>query len=252
MKTTLITGDCLKVFRRRLALEKFDVAITSPPYNIGIEYGKHNDKMPVDFYIKWIFAVGMEINKHLTPEGSFFLNIAGTPSAPDLPFRTVLILENIFRLQNTFHWIKAISIGDKSVGHFKPINSQRYVTNLHEYVFHFSKYGSAKLDRLALGVPYADKSNVTRWKHTGGRDRRCRGNVWYIPYETIQTGRKHPSPFPVALAEHCIKISGARSVIDPFVGCGTTGVAAYNCKCASFVGIDIDSQYIKEARKIIK
>ena len=44
-----------------------------------------------------------------------------------------------------------------------------------------------------------DKSNIARWGHTGGRDRRCRGNTWFVPYETIQRRAKerpHPATFP--------------------------------------------------------
>lgn len=246
----LITGDCIREMQN-LEADSFDACITSPPYNIGIEYGKHQDAMPTEAFLEWADAWGQKIHRLLTGGGSFFLNFAGTPSAPDLPFRLVARLMKYFVLQNTFHWIKAISIGEKSVGHFKPINSKRFVTNCHEYVFHFSLSGAAALDRLAIGVPYADKSNVNRWKHTGGQDRRCRGNVWFIPYETIQTARKHPSPFPVDLAEYCIKISGAKSVIDPFVGCGTTGIAAKNCGVERFVGIDISREYINEAKLYI-
>ena len=237
---------------RKLPAASFDAAVTSPPYNIGLKYGKHDDAMTPREYLIWIEKVSAHIARLVRPGGSFFLNIAGTPSAPDLPFRAVLLIENFWKLQNTFHWIKAISIGEKSVGHFKPINSKRYVTNLHEYVFHFSHFNDAELDRLAVGVPYADKSNVKRWTHTGGRDLRCKGNVWFIPYDTIQKSRGHPSPFPVSLAEHCIRIAKAKKVLDPFVGGGSAALAAKRCGCVSFTGIDIDANYIKQARHAVK
>ena len=91
-------------------------------------------------------------------------------------------LRGSFVLQNTIHWIKAITIQDDegkpvSRGHFKPINSPRYLNDCHEYVFHLTPSGKTPLDRLALGVPYADKSNIARWEHTGGGDLRCRGNT---------------------------------------------------------------------------
>jgi site-specific DNA-methyltransferase (adenine-specific) len=184
METKIITGDCIRVMRA-MTPDSFDVAVTSPPYNIGIDYRKHNDKMQTAGYLAWCYQWASEVRRLLREDGSFFLNIAAPPSAPTLPFQVAECLQRLFVLQNTFHWIKAISIGDKSVGHFKPINSPRYVTNLHEYIFHFSFHGDAKLKRLAVGVPYADKSNIKRWGHTGGRDLRCKGNVWFIPYDTI-------------------------------------------------------------------
>lgn len=255
----LITGDCIEKMRGLHAYGTFDACVTSPPYNIGLKYGKCRDNLSTREYLSWLRDWGFEVYKLLKWDGSFFLNIAGTLKSPTLPFQVVEVITRInatsadpFVLQNTFHWIKAISIGQDSKGHFKPVNSDRFVTNCHEYVFQFTKSGAAKLDRLAVGVPYADKSNVKRWSHTGGRDRRCKGNVWFIPYDTIQKSRGHPSPFPVALAEHCIKISGAKRVIDPFVGGGSSALAAKRCGVERFVGIDIDSQYIKQARHAVK
>lgn len=237
---------------QRLKTDAFDAVVTSPPYNIGLKYGKHDDKMPMREYIKWCGEWAYEIARILRPRGSFFLNVAGTMAQPWTPFKVAEAMTRYFILQNTFHWIKAISIGQESRGHFKPVNSPRFVTNCHEYVFHFSLFGESPLDRLAVGVPYADKSNVKRWSHTGGRDLRCKGNVWFIPYKTIQEGRGHPSPFPVELAQHCIKISKAKSVIDPFVGGGSSAIAAKRCGCERFVGIDIDAEYIKQTRYSLK
>jgi site-specific DNA-methyltransferase (adenine-specific) len=59
-----------------------------------------------------------------------------------------------------------------SCGHFKPINSTRFLNNSHEWVFHFTPDGNTPLDRLAIGAPYTDKTNIKRWAHTKGRDKR--------------------------------------------------------------------------------
>ena len=80
----------------------------------------------------------------------------------------------LFVLQNTIHWIKSITIDESdgssiSRGHFKPISSPRFLNDCHEYVFHLTPTGRTPIDRLALGVPYADKSNIARWGHTGGK-----------------------------------------------------------------------------------
>jgi site-specific DNA-methyltransferase (adenine-specific) len=164
-----------------------------------------------------------------------------------------------FVLQNTFHWIKPITVDTRegqeiSVGHFKPVNSKRYVTDCHEYVFHLTHKGDVPLDRLALGVAYTDKSNIARWKHTAGRDKRCRGNCWFIPYQTIRSRagqRPHPATFPVQLAEWCIRVHGDAStltVLDPFLGIGTALVAAKRCCVREFIGIELDEEYLNVAR----
>jgi site-specific DNA-methyltransferase (adenine-specific) len=247
----LIEGDCCEVMAY-LPEKSFDACVTSPPYNLGIKYTKYNDARAVPDYLTWCRRWINLVNRVLKDSGSFFLNLGGSPSQPWLPFDVAAVARQVFVLQNTFHWIKAITVGTQSHGHFKPVNSKRYVTDCHEFVFHFTKHGTAELDRLAIGVQYTDKSNIKRWKHTGGADLRCRGNAWYAPYKTIKSRAKqrpHPATFSVELAENCIKICSARSIIDQFVGIGTTGAAAARCGADRFVGIDIDGGYIKTARE---
>ena len=176
-----------------------------------------------------------------------------------LPNEIVIELRDFFVLQNTIHWIKSITIEDRdsnvrSYGHFKPINSKRFLNDCHEYIFHFTKTGHAEIDRLALGVPYQDKSNISRWSHTRGSDLRCRGNTWFIPYETIQSRAKerpHPATFPVQLAEWCIKLHGAsrvQTMLDPFLGIGNSALAAQRCDVKKFIGFEIDQTYLAEAK----
>jgi site-specific DNA-methyltransferase (adenine-specific) len=147
------------------------------------------------------------------------------------------------KLQNTIHWIKSIAIDksaagagtaldrDIAVGHYKPINSDRFLNDCHEVIFHFTPEGRTPLDRLAIGVPYQDKSNISRWR-TGGSNLRCRGNTWFIPYETIQSrdkDRPHPATFPPRVPEYCFRLHGLSRVglaMDPFLGLGSTAVAA--------------------------
>jgi len=142
----------------------------------------------------------------------------------------------------------------RSYGHFKPISSKRFLNDCHEYIFHFTKTGHTEIDRLALGVPYQDKSNISRWSHTRGRDLRCRGNTWFIPYETIQSRAKerpHPATFPVQLAEWCIKLHGAshvQTMLDPFLGIGNSALAAQRCGVKKFIGFEIDQTYLAEAK----
>ncbi len=176
-----------------------------------------------------------------------------------MPHQLVLELSSLLVLQNTLHWIKSITIQPKgqpevSAGHFKPLNSPRYITDCHEYLFHMTKTGDVKVDRLAVGTAYADKSNISRWGHTGGRDRRCRGNNWFIPYETIRSRvgqRPHPATFPVALAAQCIRLHGEKPglvMLDPFLGIGNAALAARECGVSKFIGFEIDEEYLAEAR----
>ena len=258
-KFELRREDCVKGMSR-LPDERVDLVVTSPPYNLGVAYGKYWDRQHRSAYLQWCQKWAVEIRRILKPNGSFFLNIGSAPSNPMLPHEIVMELREDFVLQNTIHWIKSITIEDrhaavKSYGHFKPINSKRFLNDCHEYVFHFTKTRCVEIDRLALGVPYQDKSNIARWSHTRGSDLRCRGNTWFVPYETIQSRTKerpHPATFPVQLAEWCIKLHGisrVRTMLDPFLGIGNSAIAAQRCGVKEFIGFEIDENYLAEARR---
>ncbi|MEW5924117.1 MAG: site-specific DNA-methyltransferase [Candidatus Zixiibacteriota bacterium] len=243
--------------------KSIDIVVTSPPYNIGIKYGAYNDKIPRKDYLAWMAEWGRAVKQVLKNNGSLFLNIGSKPSDPTVPFEVLNVLSGEFKLQNVIHWVKSIYIDSESygnktdinVGHYKPINSPRYLNDAHEYIFHLTKTGNVSLDRLALGVPYKDKTNINRWKN-GAHRRRCRGNCWFIPYETIQSrdkDRPHPASFPPQLAENCIKLHGIKPkllVLDPFMGLGNTGIA---CKTlgVKFIGFEIDPYYFELAVKRI-
>ncbi len=232
-----------------------DLVVTSPPYNLGVRYRKYSDRLDRQSYLNWCATWATGIRRILKPTGSFFLNIGSAPSNPMLPHEIVFQLRDLFVLQNTIHWIKSIAIDNRTFGHFKPISSKRFLNDCQEYIFHFTKTGRVEIDRLAVGVPYQDKSNIARWSHTRGRDSRCRGNTWFIPYQTIQSRAKerpHPATFPVQLAEWCIKLHAAphvRTMLDPFLGIGNSAIAAQKCGVKKFIGFDIDNTYLAVAKR---
>jgi site-specific DNA-methyltransferase (adenine-specific) len=260
--------DCVEGLREVVAPGSVDVVVTSPPYNLGTGYGAYDDRIPRETYLEWTDAWVAAVHEALAPEGSFFLNLGAKPSDPWVPFQVAEVAGRHFRLQNLIHWIKSIAIlkedvgsypgitGDVVVGHYKPINSPRYLNDCHEYIFHFTKTGHVPLDRLAIGVPYQDSSNITRWQKAGAGVH-CRGNTWFIPYRTIQSRdreRPHPASFPPALPAMCLKLHGldrVRLVCDPFFGLGSTALACARLR-KSFVGFEIDAEYLAEAEKQVR
>lgn len=255
--------DCVEGMQRHLQPGSVDVVVTSPPYNLGIAYRTYRDDLPRQEYLEWTRRWSRAVRTVLAEDGSFFLNVAGKPTDPWIPFDVARTVAESFVLQNTVHWIKSIAIDRESmgkasdqgrdvvVGHYKPINSRRFLNDCHEYVFHFTPSGATPLDRLAVGVPYQDKSNVSRWKGASG-GLRCRGNTWYLPYETIQrrsSDRPHPASFPVALPQRCLRLHGlqrCRLVLDPFSGIGSTAVACLRLH-VNFAGFEIDDEYNRVA-----
>jgi site-specific DNA-methyltransferase (adenine-specific) len=257
-------GDCVEVLAQ-LESASVDVIVTSPPYNLGIRYNSYDDRLDQAEYLEWTGRWIAAAKRVLKPAGSLFLNVGTRPSDPWTALDVVQAARPSFRLQNIIHWIKSIAIEreltgaasgltrDLAVGHYKPINSDRYVNDCHEFIFHLTPDGETPLDRLALGVPYQDQSNIARWR-AASNGVRCRGNTWFIPYETIQRrdrDRPHPATFPSRLPEQCLRLHGLsriETVMDPFTGLGSTGVACARLG-VNFVGVDLDEDYLIEAEE---
>jgi site-specific DNA-methyltransferase (adenine-specific) len=261
-KSRLYLADCLDVFKD-LEPHCVDVIVTSPPYNIGIQYNRYQDVLTAAEYLEWTNTWVAAAARVLRPDGSLFLNVGAKPSDPWTALDVVQATRPHLKLQNIIHWIKSIAIDrssagaaagltrDLAVGHYKPINSDRFLNDCHEFIFHLTPNGSTGLDRLALGVPYQDQSNIARWRGASG-GARCRGNTWFIPYETIQhrdRDRPHPATFPTRLPEQCLRLHGLDRIqlaMDPFTGLGSTAVACARLG-VNFVGADLDETYLDVA-----
>jgi site-specific DNA-methyltransferase (adenine-specific) len=260
-------ADCLDVLRG-VTPGAISVIVTSPPYNLGVRYRSYDDTLPRDRYLDWTDAWTKAAARAIGPNGSLFLNAGAKPTDPWTALDVAQTARRHLTLQNTIHWIKSIAIDrdaagtaaglsrDLNVGHYKPINSERFVNDCHEFIFHFSVDGRTPLDRQAIGVPYQDASNVTRWRRAAGNVR-CRGNTWFVPYETIQNrdkDRPHPATFPPRIAEYCLKLHGLSRVtlaMDPFLGLGSSAVAAAALG-VDFIGVEIDEHYLREAIARVK
>lgn len=255
-------SDCVEVLKH-LEPHSVDVIVTSPPYNMGINYNRYQDTLSGPDYLEWTNTWIAAAARVLRPDGSLFLNVGTRPSDPWTALDVAQAARSHLRLQNIIHWIKSIAIErtsagatsgltkDLAVGHYKPINSDRFLNDCHEFIFHLTPLGSTNLDRLALGVPYQDRSNIARWSKAADGVR-CRGNTWFIPYETIQRrdrDRPHPATFPSRLPEQCLRLHGLKRIqlaMDPFTGLGSTAVACAKLG-VNFVGVDIDETYLDEA-----
>jgi site-specific DNA-methyltransferase (adenine-specific) len=241
----LLTGDCLTLLAG-LPAGSVDVVVTSPPYNLDLRYRSYRDRREEGEYLDWMVHVATALKRVMRPDASFFLNISGSSSRPWLPFELIVRLRPLFVLQNHITWIKAIALPGDSVGHYKPVGGARFLNHAHEHIFHLTLDGQVRLDRLAVGVPFKDKSNIARRGHA--QDRRCRGNTWFIPYQTVNSRAEkfnHPGTFPLDLPRWCIQLHGKPGavVLDPFMGTGTTLLAAREEGCQG-IGIELDPDYV--------
>src|SRR5205809_531446 len=146
---TLYLDDCADVFRQMDA-GSVDVIVTSPPYNLGIRYRTYEDTLSSSEYLRWTDGWIREAARVLAPGGSLFLNVGARPSDPWTALDVAQAARPHLRLQNIIHWIKSIAIDQDlagaaagvtrnlAVGHYKPINSDRFLNDCHEFVFHFT------------------------------------------------------------------------------------------------------------------
>lgn len=244
-KQELMLGDCLKLLPA-INDKSISLVISSPPYNLGVNYSKYKDNKERNEYLAWIEKVVVEVRRVLVDQGSFFLNMGFSAKDPWICDDVAQIAGKYFFLQNRIIWVKSLTIENKSYGHFRPINSKRYLNNCHEYLYHFTSSGNVPVQRLSIGVKYQDKTNIKRWKRKNNI--RCRGNVWFIPYNTIQSKFQrwnHPAIFPSALAEMCIMLHGFDEntwALDPFSGTGSTVFAAQKLG-VNAIGMEVDPEY---------
>lgn len=244
--------DCLEGMKE-LDDRSVSAIVTSPPYNLNINYGRYSDNKPRQEYLSWLVDIFREAKRVLEDDGHLFVNMGYSNIDPWVGMEVGLALREDWILQNHINWVKSIHVNGKTSGHFKPINSKRFVCPTWEHLFHFTKDGNVEIDRLSIGVKYEYYEANIRGNNTAETkpNLRDKGNCWFVPYETINSKElrgKHPATFPVKLAEDCLKLTGKDTgiALDPFMGTGTTAVAAqilgWDC-----IGYDIDEDYIKFA-----
>ncbi len=212
---------------KELGDETVSISIFSPPY-------KNSDNFQeIDFH--HLFSELYRVQKK---NSLMFMNFGHLQEDKLRPFKVALKAEEAgWKTKETFIWLKT---------QYKPIQGKKCVNNLTEFIFMFYKKSMPDLDRLAIGVEYSDKNNIKRGY--SDVDLRCGGNLWKIPYKTIQ--RKDQKPhfdvFPLQLPLNCLKLSGLKEgvCLDVFAGSGTTGVAAAKLGL-DFIGFEKNPIYKK-------
>ena len=242
--------DCLE-FLQNTESNTIDICVTSPPYNIGINYNHYNDNQPS--YTEWLGKVCNEICRVLKPNGHFFLNLSATRKNPTFPYTIAKTIP--WTIQNPIIWAKSIEIDKTIRGHGWPTSSNRYLSRGWEMLWHFTQDGNTPIDRKASGVKYSPQWAEDNEKRTG-RNWRPTTDIWHIPYETVgfmgkqasqlKGNKKHPAIFPAALVRKCLEVAGCKenmTVLDPFAGTGTTLMVAKQFGAVG-IGCEIDKDYV--------
>jgi site-specific DNA-methyltransferase (adenine-specific) len=131
--------------------KSIECIITSPPYNLDIKYGKYQDDLPRESYLKWLHDTAMAMKRVLKDDGQLFLNVGYSNIDPWVAMDVAQVFRKVFVLQNNFTWVKHIAVNDQGYGQYKPIASDRFSSATTESIFHFTKNGDVKIDRLSIG-----------------------------------------------------------------------------------------------------
>lgn len=205
--------------------------VTSPPYNVGKDYDLD---LTLDEYLDFLKRVLAETFRVLLPGGRVAFNVANLGRKPYIPMNAhvaALAKDLGFLMRGEIIWIKGKGAGGSCAWGSWMSAGNPTLRDLHEYVLIFSKQ---RFDR-----PNKGRSTISREEFMSATT-----SVWHIPPESASRVG-HPAPFPVALVERLLHLYTFEGdvVLDPFMGSGSTAVAAVNCG-RRFVGYEINPSYL--------
>lgn len=228
-------GDCIEIMNQ-MPVGSVDLVVTSPPYNIrnstggGLRNGSggkwenaallngyaeadYDDAMPHDKYVEWQRNCLTAMMRVLKDDGAIFYNHKWRVQAGLLQDRSDIV--SGFPVRQIIIWQRGGGI-NFNPGYFLPT---------YEVIYLISK----------TDFKLAPKANAI-------------GDVWRIPQES---NNPHPAPFPIELAQRCIESTTAGTILDPFLGSGSTAIAAEACR-RDWIGIDVAKDYCKLANERIQ
>jgi modification methylase len=214
--------------------------VTSPPYNVGKDY---DNDLTLDEYREFLLRVWRDVYRVLVPGGRVCLNVANLGRKPYLPLHAFLaedLLKTGFLMRGEVIWNKASSAGGSTAWGSWQSAKNPTLRDVHEYILVFSKTAFSR-------APNDKKSTITRDEFL-----EYTKSVWSFGSESAKK-IGHPAPYPVELPARCIKLYTFEGdvVLDPFLGSGTTAVAA-KALGRHFAGYEVDNEYVKLARERLK
>ena len=213
--------------------------ITSPPYNVTKSY---DDDLTLEQYLKLLRAVFEETWRVLAPGGRAAINVANIGRKPYIPLHAYIIeimCDIGFHMRGEIIWNKGASAGVSCAWGSFASASNPCLRDVHEYILIFSKL----TNKLEKGEKENSikKEDFVEWTKS----------IWSFPAASAKK-IGHPAPFPEELPRRLIEFYSFKDdiVLDPFMGSGSTAIAALNLK-RNFVGYEISPEFIDLSNKRI-
>lgn len=213
------------------------LVVTSPPYNVGKPY---ESPRALEDYLAFLGEVWQECVRVLCHGGRLAINVASTWRQPYIPLHshiTKQLLDLNLIMRGEIIWDKGASAGVSTAWGSFARASNPTLRDVHEYILVFSK-GSLKLESGGNGSGISNQDFVD-WTRS----------IWRFPTESPKRV-KHPAPFPEELPRRLILLytNVGDLVLDPFMGSGTTAVAAVK-EGRHYVGYESEPGYCQPAQR---
>ena len=239
---TIIASSCENM--KDIPNSSLHLMITSPPYNVSKEY---DNDLSLNEYLNLLKNCFAETYRVLVDGGRACINIANVGRKPYIPlsdYVSKIMIEIGFNMRGEIIWNKSAGAGISTAwGSFQSA-SNPILRDVHEYILIFSK-GNYKRERdkeeKELRKDNITKEEFIEWTKS----------VWTMNTESAKR-IGHPAPFPEELPNRLIKLFSFTNdiVIDPFMGSGTTAIAAIKNN-RNFLGYEINEEYINLANNRI-
>ena len=236
---TIVKGNVLST--RAVAPESINLIVTSPPYNVDIKYGRHNDALSYPKYLEWSRRWLRRCFEWLRDDGRLCLNIPldkNKDGQQSVGADLTGIAKSIgFRYHSTIVWNEGNISRRTAWGSWLSASAPYVIAPVELIVVLYREHWKRR-----SGSRQSDIGRQEFMDWTNG--------LWTFNGES-RTRTSHPAPFPLELPRRCIKLFSfvGDTVMDPFMGSGTTLAAAMECGRRG-IGIEIEESYctIAQAR----